>query len=108
MHWPIEIETMVMAGHAAGSAFMSPRGGDILVMGQVIRRDPYYYPPQVITVPSSPPVYIQQDEPPVASAPQNNYWYYCRNPQGYYPYVKQCPGGWQAVAPQPPETMDGR
>jgi hypothetical protein len=40
MHWPIEIETMVMAGHAAGSAFMSPRGGDILVMGQVISRDP--------------------------------------------------------------------
>jgi len=69
---------------------------------------PYYYPPQVITVPSSPPVYIQQDEPPGASAPQNSYWYYCRNPQGYYPYVKQCPGGWQAVAPQPPETMDGR
>jgi len=22
---------------------------------------------------------------------------------GYYPYVKQCPGGWQKVSPQPPE-----
>ena len=59
---------------------------------------PYYYPP----VPASPPVYIEREDyaapPPQASAS----WYYCANPQGYYPYVKECPGGWQAVAPQPP------
>jgi hypothetical protein len=24
-------------------------------------------------------------------------WYYCANPQGYYPYVTQCYSGWQAV-----------
>ena len=62
---------------------------------------PYYYPPAVMTVPSAPPVYIEREEvsPP---APASAYWYYCADPQGYYPYVKQCPGGWQAVAPQPP------
>jgi len=27
------------------------------------------------------------------------YWYYCRNPQGYYPYVTSCPGGWVQVIP---------
>ncbi|MGZ5151041.1 MAG: hypothetical protein ACXWI6_13460, partial [Burkholderiales bacterium] len=30
------------------------------------------------------------------------YWYYCPAYRAYYPYVQDCPGGWQAVAPQPP------
>ena len=59
----------------------------------------YYYPPTVI-VPTTPPVYIQQQAQPVQ--PQTSYWYYCQNPDGYYPYVKNCPGGWLQVAPQPP------
>ncbi len=28
-------------------------------------------------------------------------WHYCRNPEGYYPYVKLCPAGWEMVAPHP-------
>ncbi len=32
---------------------------------------------------------------------QQNYWYFCQDPQGYYPYVKNCPGGWMKVTPQP-------
>jgi hypothetical protein len=62
---------------------------------------PYYaYPPAVVTVPASPPVYIEQGggQPD----PQGQYWYYCAGSQAYYPYVKDCPGGWQQVAPQPP------
>ena len=63
---------------------------------------PYYaYPPAVVTVPTAPPVYIQQT-PPAAQQNPSGFWYYCNNPQGYYPYVKQCPGGWQQVAPTPP------
>lgn len=61
---------------------------------------PYYYPPAV--VPSAPPVYIEQAEQPAAPSPQANSWYYCAKPQGYYPYVTECPGGWQQVPPQPP------
>ncbi len=50
---------------------------------------------------SAPIVYIQREAvTPVQQ--QTNYWHYCRNPDGYYPYVKQCPGGWLQVAPQPP------
>ncbi len=60
---------------------------------------PYYYP-RTIVVPSAPPVYIQQEQT-APIQPQSNYWYYCRNPDGYYPYVKQCPEGWLQVAPQP-------
>jgi hypothetical protein len=40
--------------------------------------------------------------PPAYSAPaqeQPYYWYYCRDPQGYYPYIKSCPGGWIPVVP---------
>ena len=29
------------------------------------------------------------------------YWYYCTNPQGYYPYVQECIGTWHAVPPAP-------
>jgi len=63
-----------------------------------------YYPPAYgysAAIPAAPPVYVQrQDIEP--SAPQStNYWYYCRNPEGYYPYVKECAEGWLQVAPQP-------
>lgn len=60
----------------------------------------YAWPPTVIAVPAPPPpVYIEQAPQPAAPAP--NYWHYCRHPEGYYPYVKECPGGWLKVAPQP-------
>jgi len=65
---------------------------------------PYYYPP-VAAVPSTPPVYIEQGEAQAAApAPEQSpaYWYYCADEKAYYPYVKQCPGGWQRVSPQPP------
>ncbi|MDO9271167.1 MAG: hypothetical protein Q7T96_18845 [Methylobacter sp.] len=61
---------------------------------------PYYYPPTVITVPVTPPVYIQQS-PPAAQQYPSGYWYYCNNPEGYYPYIKECPRGWQQVEPIP-------
>ncbi len=74
----------------------------------------YYYPPYGYApyygyggygYSSSPPVYIEQggaQAAPAQQQPTSNYWYYCSNPQGYYPYVKECPPGWQKVAPQPP------
>lgn len=65
---------------------------------------PYYSYPPVVTVPSAPSVYIQQQQPQgaVQAPPQapTNYWYYCRNPEGYYPYIKKCPDGWLQVVPQ--------
>ncbi len=56
---------------------------------------PYYGGPPAV-VQQDPQVYIQQPEP---QAQQPNYWYYCQNPQGYYPQVQQCPGGWMTVVP---------
>ena len=64
---------------------------------------PYYVPPPVV-VHTPPPVYVQQSEPlaPAPAAAAASYWYYCAASKGYYPYVKECPAGWQRVPPQPP------
>jgi hypothetical protein len=53
----------------------------------------YYSAPPVVVQP--PAVTVQPEQP------QQSYWYYCQEPQGYYPYVKSCPGGWMKVLPQP-------
>lgn len=66
---------------------------------------PYpYYPPTSVVVVPQPQTYIQQDAPaaPAAPAQPQGYWYYCADAQAYYPYVKECPAGWQRVTPQPP------
>lgn len=41
---------------------------------------------------------------------QPQYWAYCRNPQGYYPYVSECPAGWLPVTPTspPPPLVPGQ
>lgn len=71
---------------------------------------PRYYVAPVVVVPAAPPVYVEQASSgevqapvPQAQAPAND-WYYCAKPEGYYPYVKECPGGWQRVAPRPPQS----
>ena len=60
-------------------------------------------PAPVVVVPSTPQVYIEQSD--VAAEPAENaaqqYWYFCKGSNKYYPYVKECPGGWQKVLPQP-------
>jgi hypothetical protein len=58
---------------------------------------PYYAPPPAVM--QQPPVYSEPEQQ------QPYYWYYCQDPQGYYPYVKSCPGGWMKVVPNttPPQ-----
>ena len=48
---------------------------------------PYYYP--------GPYSYYA----PAAPLMVDPYWYYCEEAGTYYPYVKECPGGWQRVLP---------
>ena len=99
------------------SAFCDPRGGHHHHFGgpRVFIDGywgyPYYYPywyypyhyPYGYSYPY--PYYPNADaEPPVSSGQeQEYYWYYCKDPQGYYPYVDHCPGGWMKVAPTPPQ-----
>ena len=68
---------------------------------------PVYVPPPAVTTPS-PPVYIEREQDPApaapsaAPAPGTQWWYLCANPRGAYPYVRECPGGWERVPAVPP------
>jgi len=62
---------------------------------------PYYYSPEV----AEPPTYIEPDQPMQQSTP-SGVWYYCPGSSTYYPYVTECPGGWQAVPAQPSSEQE--
>jgi hypothetical protein len=55
---------------------------------------PYWYYPVV-------PVYYPQPSPPVYVEKNDDHWYYCEQTRAYYPYVKECVGGWKRVPPAP-------
>jgi hypothetical protein len=64
----------------------------------------YNYPAGVMGS-SSPPAYVEQGvaqaAPPQAQAQAQGDWYYCAASETYYPYVRECPSGWQRVPAQP-------
>ena len=66
---------------------------------------PYYYAEPPVIIQRQAPVYEQQT-PQVEEQPY--YWYYCPEARAYYPYVKQCSGGWMKVvpSPSPPKGME--
>src|SRR5580658_1144994 len=51
--------------------------------------------------PAGPTQYVEQGQQTAPQAPSGS-WYYCNDPQGYYPYVQQCRISWQRVSPTPP------
>jgi len=57
---------------------------------------PYYNSPPVV-IRQEPVEYVHQPAP----QPEQQYWYYCPEPQGYYPNLKKCPSGWMKVLPAP-------
>ena len=66
---------------------------------------PYYYP----NYPYYPetPVVIQQQPRTYVQPEEQYFWYYCKKPEGYYPYIKECPGGWlKVVPPAPPDEKE--
>lgn len=69
---------------------------------------PYYNPPVIVVPPEQPaqPQPYMQQQP---QQPTQQYWYFCRNPEGYYPYIRECPGGFLQVVPQtvPPPSAPG-
>ncbi|MEO8409995.1 MAG: hypothetical protein ABI478_05445 [Propionivibrio sp.] len=68
---------------------------------------PFYYEPSppIIIERAPPPVYIEQAPPPPTArrTDATSYWYYCGASNAYYPYVQECPSGWQRVSPRPPD-----
>ena len=68
----------------------------------------YRAAPIVVYDTTQPQSFIQQ-EPPAAGAaqvaPEVSYWYYCTQPAGYFPYVKDCSQPWLKVVPQAPSQQ---
>jgi hypothetical protein len=101
------VAALVAAGAlASGSALAWHRGGahvGVFIGGPAwypYYPYPYYaYPPTVIVREAPPTQYIEQSAPEGAQQ-QQGYWYYCADSKTYYPYVKDCPAGWQKVVPQ--------
>jgi len=97
------------SGHPHSHSYSHPSFG--FYLGLPLYPRPYYpyypnyypyYPPQIVPVPVNPPVYIERSAPQPARQLPAGYWYYCSSPEGYYPYVKECPSGWRQVDPIPP------
>lgn len=83
--------------HARGPGYH--RGGVVILRPWPTYRYEYYSPPPVII----------REQPSFYGQPQEQepyYWFYCQDPQGYYPYVRTCPGGWLKVVPE--TTPPGR
>lgn len=103
-HVTVRVGTPVVGVHHYwGGHRYYPHYGARVFIGPGPFYDPFWYPygwpyyaPPVVTVPATPPTYIEQVPAPAASG----YWYWCNDPQGYYPTVQQCPGGWQPVQPR--------
>ena len=96
------------------------RSGVDVVIGGSFWVPPWYYPPYyysqpsyapyytysyapIAEVPSEPPVYIERSRPDSSALP--NVWFYCPESETYYPYVKECTGGWQTVPAKPPSEQ---
>src|SRR6267143_154944 len=80
-----------------GGHFFRPRHVAVF-LGVGIPFYAYYPPPLPYYYDYAPGYYA----PPAAIPQQQGYWHFCPSANAYYPYVQQCPEGWQAVAPVPP------
>lgn len=65
----------------------------------------YFYPEPIWPYPTYVPPAIVLQQPPavVAGVPPAQYWYFCDNPQGYYPNVATCSVPWRAVPVTSPQ-----
>jgi hypothetical protein len=96
-------------GHFSGSIYIGPGWGywDPFFYPYYYTYPAYpYYTPPTVVVPQEPQEYISPNTK--SEEEQSGYWYYCRKPEGYYPYVERCPNGWMKVLPNttPPEQQD--
>ena len=97
--------------HGGGGHGWGPGWGPVvglgLGLGLLGLANPYYGSPYYTDYNPAPVIQEPTTELSVPPGPrqpaEQYYWYYCRGPEGYYPYVKQCPGGWLKVVPAPPQ-----
>lgn len=107
-------------GHAGAEHSGRPRQHD-LDKTSPLKESPYswpefyywpYYTFQPYSLPStvmpfSPPAYIDQGTALSIQSLGPSSADYCSSPAGYYPYVQECPSGWQRIEPQLIEQQPG-
>ena len=68
--------------------------------------DWYFYPAPIYPYPTvvSTDADIEEGPQPAAALgpPAPVFWYFCDNPQGYYPYIANCSTAWREVPATPP------
>jgi hypothetical protein len=95
------------SGYGYGHVYRGARAGIYLgvpLYGLGYYAAPYYsYPAYAYPAPAVAytGAYVEQGYAQAAPAAQQD-WYYCAGSNGYYPYVRECPGGWQRVTALPP------
>lgn len=67
----------------------------------------YWYDSPVYPYPAYASTDVSGDEG-AYDGDDDSMWYYCRNPEGYYPYVKHCNGEWQQVPARPEASYNDR
>jgi hypothetical protein len=89
------------AGTWAQHSGVRQRGRLRIFVGGVVGAPAFWpwwdYPPYVYA--PDPVYYIEQGDETVPPAAE---WLYCPALSTYFPYIMECPGGWQRVAPQLP------
>lgn len=96
-YWGGDYGGAFIGGLGAGLLFDTIPGWDDDPFWGEYGYDPYfgYAPPPVVEAPYPSP-YLT----PPSGAPQQA-WYYCADPQGYYPYVVNCTSAWQVIPAAP-------
>ena len=104
-------------GYSHGSVHVRGHGGGLglglllgaAIVGLAYAATPAYAAPAapapVVVYPApvaAPAVTYVQPAVPVATPQPQADWYYCAESRSYYPYVRECPGGWQRVPATPP------
>jgi len=64
---------------------------------------PYYANPTYVVAPYAAPTNLVSQPAATPAPSSSSSWYYCNSSQAYYPYVKTCKEGWQAVPSVPPD-----
>jgi hypothetical protein len=72
--------------------------GAVIIAAPLLGYNPPAYYAGPVAMDGAPMTFIEQG----SGRSVSSYWYYCADPQGYYPQVQACASGWQAVsAPSP-------
>jgi hypothetical protein len=85
-------------GHSGGHHHHGRTG--VFVGAGVVGFAPWWGYPAYGVVSAYPPAPLQYIEKGDGSSPAEIEWFYCRPLNAYFPYVAECPGGWERVAPE--------